>query len=122
MKKAVSTNKAPQAIGPYSQGVSFGDLIFTSGQIPVNPASSEIPSGIKEQTKQVLSNISAVLEAAGSSMDKVLKTTVYIKDMNDFASDNFKNLQSTSSLWASKRQFAVSENSLYCSPSSRSFS
>ena len=88
MKKAVSTNKSPQAIGPYSQGVSFGDLIFTSGQIPVNPASSEIPSGIKEQTKQVLSNISAVLEAAGSSMDKVLKTTVYIKDMNDFAAMN----------------------------------
>ena len=88
MKKAVSTNKAPQAIGPYSQGVSFGDLIFTSGQIPVNPASSEIPSGIKEQTKQVLSNISAVLEAAGSSMDKVLKTTVYIKDMKQLNAKN----------------------------------
>ena len=83
MKKAISTQNAPQAIGPYSQGVSFGDLIFTSGQIPVNPATSEIPAGIQEQTKQVLSNISAVLEAAGSSMDKVS-----IKDMNDFAAMN----------------------------------
>lgn len=88
MKKAISTQNAPQAIGPYSQGVSFDDLIFTSGQIPVNPATSEIPAGIKEQTKQVLSNISAVLEAAGSSMDKVLKTVVSIKDMNDFAAMN----------------------------------
>lgn len=88
MKKAISTQNAPKAIGPYSQGVSFGDLIFTSGQIPVNPATSEIPAGIKEQTKQVLSNISAVLEAAGSSMDKVLKTVVSIKDMNDFAAMN----------------------------------
>ncbi len=88
MKKAISTQNAPQAIGPYSQGVSFGDLIFTSGQIPVNPATSEIPAGIQEQTKQVLSNISAVLEAAGSSMDKVLKTVVSIKDMNDFAAMN----------------------------------
>ncbi len=88
MKKSVSTNNAPQAIGPYSQGISFGDLIFTSGQIPVNPAASEIPAGIKEQTKQVLSNISSVLEAAGSSMDKVLKTVVFIKDMNDFTTMN----------------------------------
>lgn len=88
MKKAISTQNAPKAIGPYSQGVSFGDLIFTSGQIPVNPATSEIPAGIKEQTKQVLLNISAVLEAAGSSMDKVLKTVVSIKDMNDFAAMN----------------------------------
>ena len=87
MKKSVSTNNAPQAIGPYSQGISFGDLIFTSGQIPVNPAASEIPAGIKEQTKQVLSNISSVL-AAGSSMDKVLKTVVFIKDMNDFTAMN----------------------------------
>ncbi len=88
MKKSVSTNNAPQAIGLYSQGISFGDLIFTSGQIPVNPAASEIPAGIKEQTKQVLSNISSVLEAAGSSMDKVLKTVVFIKDMNDFTTMN----------------------------------
>lgn len=88
MKKAISTQNALQAIGPYSQGVSFGDLIFTSGQIPVNPATSEIPAGIKEQTKQVLSNISAVLSASGSSMDKVLKTVVYIKDMNDFVAMN----------------------------------
>lgn len=88
MKKSISTNNAPQAIGPYSQGVAFGDLIFTSGQIPVNPETSEIPAGIAEQTRQVLKNISGVLEAAGSSMDKVLKTVVSIKDMNDFAAMN----------------------------------
>ncbi len=88
MKKSISTQNAPKAIGPYSQGVSFGDLIFTSGQIPVNPATSEIPSGIVEQTKQALLNVSAVLEAAGSSMDKVLKTVVSIKDMNDFTAMN----------------------------------
>lgn len=88
MKKSISTQNAPKAIGPYSQGVSFGDLIFTSGQIPVNPATSEIPSGIAEQTKQALLNVSAVLEAAGSSMDKVLKTVVSIKDMNDFTAMN----------------------------------
>lgn len=88
MKKSISTNNAPKAIGPYSQGVAFGDLIFTSGQIPVNPETSEIPAGIAEQTRQVLKNISGVLEAAGSSMDKVLKTVVSIKDMNDFATMN----------------------------------
>lgn len=88
MKKSISTSKAPQAIGPYSQGMSFGDLIFTSGQIPVNPATSEIPSCISEQTRQALSNVSAILEAAGSSMNKVLKTVVYIKNMNDFAAMN----------------------------------
>lgn len=88
MKKSISTDNAPQAIGPYSQGVVFGNLIFTSGQIPVNPETSEIPSGIAEQTRQVLKNISAVLEAAGSSMDNVLKTVVSIKDMNDFAAMN----------------------------------
>lgn len=88
MKKSISTNNAPKAIGPYSQGVAFGDLIFTSGQIPVNPETSEIPAGIAEQTRQVLKNISGVLEAVGSSMDKVLKTVVSIKDMNDFAAMN----------------------------------
>ena len=88
MKKSISTDNAPQAIGPYSQGVVFGNLIFTSGQIPVNPETSEIPSGIAEQTRQVLKNISGVLEAAGSSMEKVLKTVVSIKDMNDFAAMN----------------------------------
>ena len=88
MKKEIATDNAPKAIGPYSQGILWNDLIFASGQIPVNPATSEIPAGIQEQTKQVLSNISAVLEAAGSSMDKVLKTVVSIKDMNDFAAMN----------------------------------
>ncbi len=85
MKQPISTDKAPKAIGPYSQGIVFENLIFTSGQIPINPNTSEIPSGIIAQTKQVLLNISSVLEVAGSSMDKVIKTVVFIKDMNDFA-------------------------------------
>ena len=89
MRKTVSTDKAPAAIGPYSQANIFGDLVFTSGQIPLNPATGEIVgTTIEEQTHQVFSNIKAILEAAGSSLDKVLKTTVFIKDMNDFGKMN----------------------------------
>lgn len=88
MKKEIATENAPKAIGPYSQGVLWNDLIFASGQIPVNPATSEIPNGIKEQTTQVLKNISAILESEGSSIKNVIKTTVFIKDMNDFVQMN----------------------------------
>lgn len=89
MRKIVSTTAAPAAIGPYSQGNVFGNLIFTSGQIPLNPETGEIVgSTIEEQTEQVFKNIQAILEEAGSSFDKVLKTTVFIKDMNDFAKMN----------------------------------
>lgn len=88
MKKEIATDNAPKAIGPYSQGIMYGDLIFASGQIPVNPASGEIASGIKEQTKQVLENVSAILKSAGSSIENVIKTTVFIKNMNDFADMN----------------------------------
>lgn len=89
MRKIVSTTAAPAAIGPYSQGNVFGNLIFTSGQIPLNPATGEIiGTTIEEQTEQVFKNIQAILEEAGSSFDKVLKTTVFIKDMNDFAKMN----------------------------------
>ncbi|MDE7169401.1 MAG: RidA family protein [Mucispirillum sp.] len=88
MKQPVSTEHAPQAIGPYSQGILFSDLIFTSGQIPVNPADSKIPEGITEQTKQSLSNLKAVIEAAGGSADKILKVTVFLKDINDFNAMN----------------------------------
>lgn len=88
MKKEIVTDNAPKAIGPYSQGIMYGDLIFASGQIPVNPASGEIASGIKEQTKQVLENVSAILKSAGSSIENVIKTTVFIKNMNDFADMN----------------------------------
>ncbi|MBN7774486.1 RidA family protein [Clostridium aminobutyricum] len=89
MRKIVSTTAAPAAIGPYSQGNIFGNLIFTSGQIPLHPATGEIVgTTIEEQTEQVFKNIQAILEEAGSSFDKVLKTTVFIKDMNDFAKMN----------------------------------
>ncbi len=89
MKKTVSTDKAPAALGPYSQANIFGDFIFTSGQIPLDPATGEISgTTIEEQTRQVFRNISAILEAAGSSLDKVLKTTVFLKDMNDFGRMN----------------------------------
>lgn len=88
MKKEIATDNAPKAIGPYSQGILWNDLIFASGQIPVNPANGEIPAGIKEQTKQVLENVSAILKSSGSSIENVIKTTVFVKNMNDFAEMN----------------------------------
>lgn len=87
--KAISTTKAPGAIGPYSQGIQVGEFIYTSGQIPIDPATGTFAEGgIKEQTRQSLQNIKAILEEAGSSMDKVVKTTVFLADMNDFADMN----------------------------------
>lgn len=89
MRKIVATKAAPAAIGPYSQGNIFGNLIFTSGQVPLDPETGAIVgTTIEEQTEQALKNVKAILEEAGSSMDKVLKTTVFIKNMNDFAAMN----------------------------------
>ena len=89
MKKAVSTEDAPQAIGPYSQAVQANGFVFASGQIPIDPATGDLARGsIDEQTGLVLSNLRAVLEAAGSSMAHVVKTTVYLRDMDDFGSMN----------------------------------
>lgn len=88
MKKAISTLNAPAAIGPYAQGIVAGSLIFTSGQLPVDPKTGVMPSTVREQARQSLENVKAVLEEAGSSMDKVVKTTVFLKDMNDFAAMN----------------------------------
>ena len=89
MRKVVSTKNAPAAIGPYSQANIFGNLVFTSGQVPLIPETGTVvPGGIEEQTEQSLKNVKAILEEAGSSMEKVLKTTVFIKDMNDFAKVN----------------------------------
>ena len=89
MKEKIETTNAPAAIGPYSQGIVCGDLVFTSGQLPLDPATGKFPSeDIAEQTRQSLSNVKAVLEAAGSSMDKIIKTTVFLKDMGDFAAMN----------------------------------
>ena len=86
--KAVSTDKAPAAIGPYSQAQIVGSLVYTSGQIPVDPATGSIPQGVEAQAEQVFVNISMLLEAAGSDIGKVVKTTLFIKDMNDFAAVN----------------------------------
>ena len=88
-KSVIQTPKAPAAIGPYSQGVKAGDLIYTAGQIGLAPDTGElVPGGIQAETRQVLSNIQNILEAAGSSMKNVLKTTVFLRDLNDFAAMN----------------------------------
>jgi 2-iminobutanoate/2-iminopropanoate deaminase len=89
MKKQVQTDRAPKAIGPYSQGIVANGFVFCSGQIPIDPATGELNTGtIEEQTRLVLQNVGAVLEAAGSSYDDVVKTTVFLQDMNDFAKMN----------------------------------
>jgi 2-iminobutanoate/2-iminopropanoate deaminase len=88
-KAAVSTDKAPAAIGPYSQGIRAGNLVFTAGQIALDPATQQVvAAGISEQTTQVLENLKAILEQAGSSLDRVVKATVFLKDFNDFATMN----------------------------------
>ncbi len=87
--KAISTQKAPAAIGPYSQAIQVGTLVYTSGQIPIDPATgSFVEGGIKEQTRQSLANVKAILEEAGLTMGNVVKTTVFMADMNDFADMN----------------------------------
>lgn len=89
MKKEVKTDKAPQAIGPYSQGIIANGFVFCSGQIPLIPETAALIQGtIEDQTRRVLKNLSAVLDAAGSSLDHVVKATVFLQDMNDFASMN----------------------------------
>jgi 2-iminobutanoate/2-iminopropanoate deaminase len=87
--KKISTEKAPQAIGPYSQAIVTGDLLFTSGQIPINPESGNVEAtDIKGQTKQICENLKAVLEEAGTSLEKVVKTTCFLQNMEDFAEFN----------------------------------
>ena len=87
-KEIISTKKAPSAIGPYSQGMIVGDLVFTSGQIPLNPENGQLVTEISKATVQVMENLSAVLEAAGSSLEKVIKTTIFLQDLNDFEKVN----------------------------------
>ena len=89
MKQIIETDQAPQAIGPYSQAVVAGGFVFASGQIPIDPATGQfVEGGIAEQTEQVLRNVSRLLEAAGTSLARVVKTTVFLADMNDFAAMN----------------------------------
>ncbi len=89
MKEIIATDKAPAAIGPYSQAVKVGNLLFTSGMIPIDPATNTlVEGGIEVQAERALQNVKNLLEASGSSLDKVVKTVVFIKDMNDFAKVN----------------------------------
>ena len=88
-RQIISTDKAPAAVGPYSQGVQIGDLVYTAGQIPLDPATGRLVEGdIEAQTRQVLSNLKAIVEAAGSSMSHVVKTTVFMVDMGEFKAMN----------------------------------
>ena len=88
MKTVLFTEKAPAAIGPYSQAIKAGGMLFISGQIPVNPATNEIAPDVEAQTRQVLENLSAILSSQGLGLDAVVKTSVFIKDMNDFGKIN----------------------------------
>ena len=87
-KNIVNTNKAPGVIGPFNQGIIAGNLLFTSGQLPMHPQTGAVPEGIEAQTIQVLENLKAIIEAAGASLGDVVKTTVYIQRMSDFAAVN----------------------------------
>ena len=88
-RSVISTDLAPAAIGPYAQGVRAGNLIFTAGQIPIDPVTQQVVAGgIAEQTKRVMENLKAILEEAGSSLDRVIKATVFLKDLSDFAAMN----------------------------------
>lgn len=88
-KEVISTPQAPSAIGPYSQAIRYGDLVFVSGQIPIDSATGQVlDGGVAVQTERVLQNVAAILQAAGSSLANVLKTTVYLKDLNDFVAMN----------------------------------
>ena len=89
IRETISTDKAPKAIGPYEQAIKVGDFVYTAGQIPIDPQTGDVVSGgIAEQTRRVLENLKAVLEAGGSSLDKVIKATVFLKSMTDFAALN----------------------------------
>ncbi len=88
MIKRISTDKAPAAIGPYSQALDTGNMLFISGQIPINPATGTMPESVEEQAKQVLTNITNILAEAGLTMANVVKTSVFLSDLNDFAAVN----------------------------------
>ncbi|MGL5327810.1 MAG: RidA family protein [Peptostreptococcaceae bacterium] len=87
-KEIINTENAPGAIGPYSQATKIGNLVYTSGQLPIDMATGELATDVKEATKASLDNVKAILEEAGTSMDKIFKTTVFVKDLNDFNAVN----------------------------------
>ena len=88
MKKEINTERAPAAIGPYAQAVAVDGLVITSGQLPIDPSTGSFPEGIAEQTRQALTNVKAILAEAGVGMDRVIKTTVFLSDMNNFGAMN----------------------------------
>lgn len=107
MKEAISTKNAPAAIGPYSQAIRTESLIFCSGQLPINPATGEMPEGIKEQTRQSLANVKAILESEGLGIDNVIKTTVLLADMSLFAEMNEVYGETFSQPFPARSAFAV---------------
>lgn len=109
MKKQIVTEKAPAAIGPYSQAIDLGNMVFISGQIPVNPATGEIPEGIEAQTEQSISNIKAILAEAGLTIDNVVKTTVFLADMNMFGKMNEVYAKAFTSPFPARSAVAVRE-------------
>lgn len=109
MKKVIATTAAPGAIGPYSQAIDTGSMVFISGQIPVNPATGEIPEGIKAQAAQSLANVNAILAEAGLTVDNVVKTTVFLADMSMFADMNEVYAQTFTAPFPARSAVAVRE-------------
>lgn len=109
MKQPIATTNAPGAIGPYSQAIDAGAFLFVSGQIPVNPATGEIPEGITLQTAQSIANIKAILAEAGLTIDNVVKTTVFLADMNDFAAMNAVYAENFTAPFPARSAVAVKE-------------
>ena len=107
MKNVIATTNAPGAIGPYSQAIDTGTFVYASGQIPINPADGTIPAGITAQTAQSLSNVKAILTEAGLTMDNVVKTTVFLADMADFAAMNEVYAQAFSAPYPARSAVAV---------------
>ena len=109
MKKELNSKKAPGAIGPYSQAVKAGNYIYVSGQLPINGATGEMPEDIKEQTKQSLENIKAILEEADATLDNVVKSTVYLADMSLFGPMNEVYAEHFKAVYPARAAFAVKE-------------
>lgn len=109
MKEQIATAAAPAAIGPYSQAVKTGNILFCSGQLPINPANGEMPADIKEQTRQSLANVKAILEAAGTSMANVVKSTVFLADMSLFGPMNEVYAEFFGEPYPARCAFAVKE-------------
>lgn len=109
MKKAIATNNAPGAIGPYSQAIEAGPFLFISGQLPVDPATGLVPEGVTAQTAQSIANIKAILAEAGLSIDNVVKTTVFLADMADFAAMNAVYVENFTAPFPARSAVAVRE-------------